>query len=187
MGLDMYLEADIYIQNWKHNPPQEQYYTTLTNKLGQEIKLPCEPNTITCQIGYWRKANAIHAWFVKHVQNNDDKCQRTWVSREQLKALLDIVKLLLSSTKLIDGKVKNGSEIDFEKYSNHIPHDVIEDGKVIEDTKLAGRVLPTQDGFYFGNTDYDEDYLEDLKDTKKILEKAIKLDKTWAIYYRASW
>lgn len=41
---------------------------------------------------YWRKANAIHGWFVKNVQEDIDNCGDYPVSRDQLRELLDKVK-----------------------------------------------------------------------------------------------
>jgi hypothetical protein len=105
-----------------------------------------------CQIGYWRKANAIHRWFVDNVQGGRDECQRSYVGRDQLQELLDITNRVLSNTK-----------------------------------SIASKLLPTQEGFFFGNTDYNQRYWEDLKSTKEILERALALDESWSIYYRASW
>lgn len=34
------------------------------------------------EIGYWRKANHIHNWFIKNVQNGKDDCSVYEVSRE---------------------------------------------------------------------------------------------------------
>lgn len=39
-------------------------------------------NSIAEDVGYWRKANAIHAWFVKNVQGGVDNCQSHEVSKE---------------------------------------------------------------------------------------------------------
>ena len=36
---------------------------------------------------YWRKANAIHQWFVANVQNEEDDCGVYEVSHDQLKRL----------------------------------------------------------------------------------------------------
>jgi len=49
--------------------------------------------------------------------------------------------------------------------------------------------LPTQEGFFFGGTDYDEWYWEGLKGTKEILTKILKEfnEKDWEFYYRSSW
>jgi hypothetical protein len=40
------------------------------------------------EIGYWEKANAIHKWFVDHVQNGKDDNSSYEVSKEQLDQLL---------------------------------------------------------------------------------------------------
>ena len=47
---------------------------------------------ISIGVGYWRKANAIHAWFVRECQGGRDECQTTWVPREKLEALLALCK-----------------------------------------------------------------------------------------------
>lgn len=46
-------------------------------------------------IAYWRKANAIHQWFVNNVQNAEDDCKPYEVSTEQLKELLELCKQVL--------------------------------------------------------------------------------------------
>ena len=35
-------------------------------------------------VGYWRKANQIHGWFVHNVQNGEDDCKAYPVNKEQL-------------------------------------------------------------------------------------------------------
>ena len=45
--------------------------------------------TITKEIGYWRKSNQIHNWFVEKCQDNIDECQLTEISKEQLEELLE--------------------------------------------------------------------------------------------------
>ena len=40
------------------------------------------------EVGYWRKANHIHNWFVQKVQNGIDQCEEHEVSREKMKELL---------------------------------------------------------------------------------------------------
>jgi hypothetical protein len=39
---------------------------------------------------YWRKANAIHAWFVENVQAGVDDCKEYYVEREQLEELMNL-------------------------------------------------------------------------------------------------
>ena len=50
----------------------------------------------TEEVGYWRKANQIHNWFVNHVQNGVDDCGSYLVTKEQLQELyytVDVVML----------------------------------------------------------------------------------------------
>lgn len=59
--------------------------------------------------------------------------------------------------------------------------------EVLANKTEAETILPTQRGFFFGGTDYDEWYFEDIENTIKQLEKVLKLPNNWEIYYRASW
>lgn len=45
---------------------------------------------------------------------------------------------------------------------------------VLDDNSKAEDELPTQSGFFFGSTAYDEWYIHDVKDTKKQLTKVLK-------------
>ena len=56
--------------------------------------------------------------------------------------------------------------------------------KVLRNKSKADELLPTQSGFFFGGTDYDEYYFEDIKNTIKML-KDIKEDEDYE--YCASW
>lgn len=89
MGLDMYLNKKTYIgANYDHNKITGKI--TLSNENG---KFPINLKRVTYvieEVGYWRKANAIHNWFVDNVQDGKDECQESYVETEQLQALLDI-------------------------------------------------------------------------------------------------
>lgn len=58
-----------------------------------------------------------------------------------------------------------------------------------ERTRLAKELLPTREGFFFGSTDYDDDYYEDLKNTCEQLEPILKEDELPNVYYyyNSSW
>ena len=86
MGLDMYLNAERYL--WSHVEDD----TTLSENIGQLVGLPADGKikTITVEAGYWRKANQVHNWFVKNVQDGEDDCRSAHVSREKLAELRDI-------------------------------------------------------------------------------------------------
>lgn len=51
---------------------------------------------------YWRKANAIHAWFVDNCQNGIDECQTVDVTPGELMTLVDICKKVLADHTLAD-------------------------------------------------------------------------------------
>ena len=121
--------------------------------------------TTDYRVGYWRKANAIHNWFLENCAARDkwadpiDDCRPIEIPVEKLEELLDDCK------------------------------------KVLEDKSLATELLPTTDGFFFGSTEYDDWYFDDIEDTIDIIEPVIKFmkymleikDYTWSIIYQASW
>jgi hypothetical protein len=56
----------------------------------------------------------------------------------------------------------------------------------IDNTK-AEQLLSTQSGFFFGGTEYDEWYFNDIDNTIKILEDALSDENADDFTYRASW
>ena len=59
---------------------------------------------------------------------------------------------------------------------------------VLTDHSKAEELLPVQSGFFFGSTDYDEYYFQDLETTKQILEKTMEdQGSDFDYYYRSSW
>ena len=143
-------------------------------------------SSITDEVGYWRKANAIHKWFVDNVQDGEDDCDYYEVNKEQLEELLNICKLIKDKCKLIDGKVKNGEHMDLETHQWIANY---EDGKVIDNPEIAEEYLPTQCGFFFGGTDYDEYYMADIEETIQILTNVLETTNfdTQMIAYSSSW
>lgn len=157
MGLDMYLAVD-------GEMPVEKLIETVDAAGLLQHWYSGEPKCIRDDqypvVAYWRKANAIHSWFVRTQANGVDECQVIPVSRQ---ALMDLV---------------------------HICHSVLEapsDDKLEEWAEDAG--LETQSGFFFGSTDYDDWYREDLKETIKQVQQILDapgLDAVRFIYV-ASW
>lgn len=160
MGLDMYLTRRVYVGN-KHKPEEKRVKVVVpSNQEG--VTFPVEEidesqlGYLILDVAYWRKANAIHAWFVENVQSGVDDCKEYYCDPEKLKELLHLC---------------------------YQTRDLIEKKLLTEETA----VLPTQSGFFFGSTDYDEWYKEDIEETIRQLE-ALDLDDAWAeYYYRSSW
>jgi hypothetical protein len=102
MGLDMYLEKRTYVRQWSHQTPEEQYNVEVT-KGGEPVKI--DPKRVTYvieEVGYWRKQNQIHQWFVENVQNGEDNCAEYCVSKGQLEDLLEICKKILNDNSLAE-------------------------------------------------------------------------------------
>lgn len=106
MGLDMYLKAKTFISGYDFVPPEEQdTYNTIVDSIGGRWLVDSDSPTAEVSItaGYWRKANAIHGWFVKHVQDGEDECKEHYVSREQLIALQEACQdVLANPSKALD-------------------------------------------------------------------------------------
>lgn len=58
--------------------------------------------------------------------------------------------------------------------------------KVKSDSTLAEALLPSASGFFFGSTEYDEWYFNDIDNTIAILEEALEDDRA-DYYYSSSW
>ena len=156
MGLDPYLPAAKYIKDWDHNYPDGKTPSdSPANQVAKACNVPegFNVNSIIIDLMYWRKANAIHKWFVDNVQNGKDDCQSYYVDNQDLMDLRDCCL------------------------------------KVLEDHSLAEKLLPAQSGFFFGSTEYDEWYFNDLKDTVEGINRILASDELekYDIYYRASW
>ena len=202
MGLDMYLKRmprygnttpnEIYAIesyfNWKNNPDARKY--TMKEWCGIPFKDVPKGKTmefyktyrkygyaswdteqkysgryrIVEEVGYWRKANQIHNWFVDKVQDGEDDCEyHHEVTKEILEELLDTCETVLASCEL--------------------------DGKYIKNPSVAMELLPTTSGFFFGGTDYDEYYVNDIKETIDIVTKVLETTdfEKEMVYYVSSW
>ena len=95
MGLDMYLTRKRYVKNWEHTPKKQRHIIKVS-KNGNEIDTS-KIMTIEFEEMYWRKANAIHNWFVENVQEGMDNCAEYYVSNEQLTNLLDDIQYSLKN------------------------------------------------------------------------------------------
>jgi hypothetical protein len=153
MGLDMYLTAKRYVGlaegDDKISKAIQAKFPELKGRKGN-----WDSNIVKgveIEAGYWRKANAIHDWFVKNVQDGEDECRAHYVSREHLRELAGVCR------------------------------------QVLDDHALAPQLLPTTSGFFFGSTDYDEYYYQDLEQTISIVESCLALPERWDFEYCSSW
>jgi hypothetical protein len=164
MGLDMYLTKKTFIgANYEHRG--------VSGKIDLTIKdSPVNINFnrvsyISENVGYWRKANQIHNWFVYNVQNGEDDCREYMVSRQDFENLLETINLVLNAK-----------------------------GTPEESSVIKEHLSPTE-GFFFGSTQIDEWYWEDLETTKQIVSDVLaemdedgKNPDSWVdYYYTSSW
>lgn len=137
-------------------------------------------------VAYWRKANAVHKWFVFNIQDDEDDCQyHREVTKENLEELRDICKKILEECVLIKGKVKNGYRID--KNGKEVPN--WQEGLVVANPEICKKLLPSTDGFFFGMTEYNEWYIEDVRYTYEVISKILEETdfEKQMIYYCSSW
>lgn len=88
MGLDMYLEARRFVSGYSHSSTDEQKtFEGILDAVGMTGMTDSPHITVNVNVAYWRKANHIHEWFVKNVQDGEDDCRSYYVSREKLMEL----------------------------------------------------------------------------------------------------
>ena len=132
---------------------------------------------------YWRKANAIHRFLCDSGREIEQEVAYE-ISRTNLEDLLDKCNEILNVVKTKKGTIQNG-----QRYVNGKWEPILEEGIEIINQEEVAEILPTCSGFFFGSTDYNQWYLEDIKRTKEELESVMK-DIDWnndEVYYLASW
>ena len=153
MGLDMYFTGKRRVSSY--SDPDKKISYNIQNEFPElqpfvDSVYPIV-NEVACELMYWRKANAIHHWFVKNVQGYADDCKPYPVSRTQLTELKDVCE------------------------------------RVLGWRELAVDLLPPIGGFFFGSTETDEHYWNDLKRTAEAATKILELPKEWTFEYQSSW
>ena len=100
MGLDMYLNCIYYIRSKYYIKNKDEYHITITCG-GKPAPIPTDKIIYIETEGiYWRKANAIHRWFVENVQGGVDDCRVAKVRRDKLGQLLVDIDKVLKQPKL---------------------------------------------------------------------------------------
>lgn len=173
MGLDQYLYARKYISGVNYGRDEANGFQVILNK---ELDTVIEPIGLTrkdldqdtpsviisVKVYQWRKANAIHQWFVQNVQRGEDDCKDYYVSRESLEELLATLGEVL--------------DIHYDRH-NGDPDITVED------------LLPTQDGFFFGTYEYDEYYWSEVERTYEAINTILNNPKfeDFDFEYSSSW
>lgn len=154
----MYLEASKHIPkvDWAHSSQDHmavnpQFALVATASKMDHVATDIYGATIDVVCAYWRKANAIHGWFVKNVQKGVDDCDNYYVGIDQLKELKSLCQKTLEE--------KNPS------------------------------LLPPTEGFFFGGTDIDQWYWEEITNTIAQLDRIFNLPDIdeLGFSYHSSW
>ena len=156
MGLDMYLYKRTYVQNWEHNPPEQQHQIEV--KKNGVVRNDIKPNRIcyiTEQVAYWRKFNALHGWFVNECGGGVDECQDINVDEDKMKELLETLKKVSDNFTLaeellppVQGFFFGGDEVD-EYYKEDVNSTI----KIIEGL-LEEQEQSKEHGLYSGDFEY---------------------------------
>ena len=148
MGLDMYLSGKRYMSTvFKKEDGEKQEAIQklfpelegMTGRWGDASPV----KEVSIDVGYWRKANAIHDWFVRNCQDGVDECQESHVSREQLQNLIDICKQVIKSPKKAETLLPTRSGFFFgnttydEWYKADLEYTVQRFEKILKDPALA--------------------------------------------------
>ena len=214
MGLDMYLEGSIYLSTF--DKEGESLIKQINDLLGLETEYETirderrishnsvRAKGIEIELGYWRKDNWIHNWFVREVQNGKDDCGTYEVSEEKQAELLQIckdLKELLDTEKLYTGR-NIMKDVAFGKYAIKETNNELDVDKVR--TAVQDKLPIAESGFFFGmyakDVEDDSDYMyflanyfyDSLVSTIEYLEKANQLKKNplfkWmTVRYTSSW
>lgn len=97
MGLDMYLVGSKYLSDWTCPEIKTAVSAALVASMP---KYADKVQSVKFEVAYWRKANAIHKWFVDNVQDGEDDCREYYVSKEQLQALVNACLQVLDTPAL---------------------------------------------------------------------------------------
>lgn len=170
MGLDMFLEREYYIFSTA-DIAEKDLHITLNGypQNGNDIiySIPLKNlKKVVLEEMYWRKANAIHKWFVDNVQDGHDDCGRYFVPTDKLYTLRETLQ------KVMDISADNLTQEELEEQCKQL--------------------LPTQEGFFFGDTSYKEVYFGDVAETLTMLDTLLAdIEKgahhNYQIYYSSSW
>ena len=110
MGLDMYLEKRTDVRLWNFQKPEEQFEVIV--KKGGVTYPNINPKNVTTvveEVGYWRKANQIHRWFVENVQDGVDNCGEYFVPISKLETLLELCEKVKADNSLAETLLPSAS------------------------------------------------------------------------------
>lgn len=160
MGLDMYLSRTLRLRGYG----DADTLTPALKAAGYAGPVADGANFghIRFYVAYWRKANAIHKWFVDNVQGGRDDCGEYYVTCDKLRELLALCEKVLDVAIVSEGQPVQSGTI---YRPGKDPEPQFTEGRALLNGEEVHALLPTQGGFFFGSTDYDEWYIRDVEST----------------------
>ena len=125
----MYLRANEYV--YRHNfnrQADEDTINPLFNEIISRLELEDVIDksgfaglTIDVPMGYWRKSNMIHHWFVNNLADGVDECQPITVRREDLEQLKEVCINVIAVPEMAEELLPTGSgfffgSTDYDEY-----------------------------------------------------------------------
>lgn len=165
MGLDMYLYATKYVSQNTDIDPEGNTYEDILSVMGISRSDLGSPDwgslNVRVQAMYWRKANAIHNWFVQNVQDGEDNCQSYEVGRKDLEELRTACERVLADHDLAEELLPPTEGFFFGGYE--------------------------LDEWYFGSIEDTKTALDKLLDPKSPFSQKAETLGGWWFEYRSSW
>lgn len=130
MGLDMYLYAKRYVG-------MDDEKSKAISAVFPELAVLHQRNDygvvkeVSAEVGYWRKANAIHNWFVENVQQGKDDCKSYFVTKEALQDLKSACESVLADPSKAESLLPSTSgfffgSTDYDKWYFESVKDTVE-------------------------------------------------------------
>lgn len=98
MGLDMFLSGKKVLSTFNKSAE----YKDIVKTLGIENFISKDGGILVIDfpMGYWRKDNQIHNWFVKKIQHGEDDCRPYGLGISDLQVLKDTCEKVLADNSL---------------------------------------------------------------------------------------
>lgn len=119
MGLDMYLRATEYVSRYEYSRETDTIERTenalfkqIVDNFGVADHLDEDGAgglDVSFPMGYWRKSNQIHNWFVNEIGSGVDECQVMYVSREKLEELKELCIQVIANPEMAEELLPTGS------------------------------------------------------------------------------
>jgi hypothetical protein len=157
MGLDMYLKAEKFVSSYGWEPPEER---ATFDHLDEAVGISPVEGTPHLSVSV-----AVAYWRKANQIHN-------WFVQNVQDGVDNCQRFYVDREQLQE--LRDLSRQAMEAYD-------------AGDKQRCAELLPPAAGFFFGSTEVDEYYRQDLEDTVKQLDNALQLPDGFDFYYQSSW